>query len=46
LLFLGVVKYNDVFGDPHETGFCLEWDAIGGQGGFSPSPTDTLNYYT
>jgi hypothetical protein len=46
LLFLGVVKYNDVFGDPHETGFCLEWDVISGQGGFSPSPTDTLNYYT
>lgn len=41
LLFLGVVYYTDVFGDPHETGFCLDWDG----NGFGPSPTDALNYY-
>ncbi|HMK80092.1 MAG TPA: hypothetical protein VK438_10605 [Xanthobacteraceae bacterium] len=42
LLFLGVVKYKDVFGSPHETGFCFDWDGSG----FSPAPTDKLNYYT
>jgi len=41
LLFLGVIHYTDVFGKPHETGFCLDWDGSG----FGPSPTDTLNYY-
>jgi hypothetical protein len=41
LLFLGSVKYHDVFGDLHETAFCLEWDASG----FGPAPTDKLNYY-
>jgi hypothetical protein len=41
LLFLGVVHYRDVFGEPHETGFCLEWDGRG----FSPSPTEILNYH-
>jgi hypothetical protein len=42
VLFLGVVKYKDIFGAPHETGFCLEWDG----NGFSPSPTEKLSYYT
>ena len=41
LLFLGIVRYEDVFGKPHETGFCLDWD---GQG-FSPSNTEILNYH-
>jgi hypothetical protein len=42
LLFLGRVQYRDIFGDPHETGFCLEWDG----NGFGPSPVEILNYYT
>jgi hypothetical protein len=42
LLFLGQVQYYDIFGGSHETRFCLDWDG----NGFSPSPTDALNYYT
>ena len=42
LLFLGRVQYVDIFGDLHETGFCLEWHSDG----FGPAPTETLNYYT
>jgi len=45
LLFLGVVKYEDIFGSSHETGFCLEWDSIGGDG-FGPSPSEKLNHFT
>jgi hypothetical protein len=42
LLFLGKVEYRDIFGTMHETGFCFEWQS----GGFAPSPSETLNYYT
>jgi hypothetical protein len=42
LLFLGKVEYTDIFGEAHETGFCLEWFIDG----FSPSPDRNLNYYT
>jgi hypothetical protein len=42
LLFLGRVDYRDIFGNNHKTGFCFEWDG----NGFTPSSTETLNYYT
>jgi hypothetical protein len=42
LLFLGSIRYTDVFGVPHETGFCVDWDG----NGFGPSPSEALNYYT
>jgi hypothetical protein len=41
ILFVGAVEYRDVFGKPHATGFCLDWDG----NGFSPSPSEALNYY-
>ena len=36
LLFLGVVKYDDVFGKPHETGFC--WSGEGAPALVSRTP--------
>jgi hypothetical protein len=42
LLFLGRVQYLDIFGDLHETGFCLQWFGDG----FGPAATEALNYYT
>jgi hypothetical protein len=44
LCFWGALGYRDVFGEPHETGFCSEWNFR--EGRFVVSKTDELNYHT
>jgi hypothetical protein len=44
VLFFGRVLYRDVFGKPHETGFCREYNFTRAR--FILAPNGKLNYYT
>jgi hypothetical protein len=45
LVCYGWVKYNDIFGQKHETGFCWEYIPHGHEKRFSISDNTDLNYY-
>ena len=44
IFFRGTVGYQDIFGEPHETSFCSQWDF--GEGRFVVTKADQLNYHT